>query len=176
LPALERVVAIIRELNNHQTKSNSVKTCVGCANRDECKEPCDAIKAQLPGIYEGTSSKEIAVEPNNFGFVENETSGINSAQNRHPHFDDLKNTSRITSVDAFDQYEQCWHIFTKKQHKVLIAYYKGGKTITEIANDLNKSIGTVSGLIARANLRKKKHNADLMATKIKLMKTINEEI
>lgn len=169
LPALERMVSMIREFNNHQ-KSKSTKTCDGCTHRNECKEPCDVITSQLPGVYEGNSSKEISINLDNFGFAENEASGINSSPNIPSCFDRGRNVSRITSTDIFAQYERCFDIFSIKQREVLEKHFRYGKKIIEIAQDLKKSPSTVSGLLSRAKEEKEKYEAKLRKQKFELLK------
>ena len=173
LPSLEITVAIIHEFRNSKAKSKETISCDSCIKKNECKKPCDAIEAQLAKPNSGKNSRErnISIDLDDFDAVDNEDSGI-ASKARTSQFSEIKNTARSTFTDIFAQYEQCFDIFTKKQREVLKHYYRDGKTITEISQDLKKAPSTVSELLKRANEEKEKHDAKLRKEKFRLIKNM----
>ena len=131
--------------------------CNTCLKIGQCQEPCELLERQLPKEYggkihgEGTINLDLDKVRNGDSIcddLEKEEGGKFARGN-------LKDMQKVTSVDFFGEYEACLPIFSKKQQQVLALYHRDGKTISQIAKELNKSASTIWGLLSRAEKRLK---------------------
>lgn len=160
LPSLERLMAVIREFCGQ--KSTVAKTPLPCDScpklKDKlCSKPCEALEAYLPRPYAGKIHDEGTIGTDLDDVRNGGGSGNKLEEENVKKLDQgtLKGFQKVVSIDFFAEYEACWHIFSKKQRPVLAAYYRDGKTITEIASELGKAKSTVWGLLHRAERKKR---------------------
>ena len=158
LPALKRLTAAICEFSMQKPLAGELLPCKSCPKIGVCKEPCDRLNSLLPKPYAGKGHHERNLNLN-FDEFESPSAGSQVVFEEEQQHKMPANQSRfksipiVTSLDIFEEYRQCWKIFTVKQREVLILRHDQGKTVTQIAKELKKWPSTISGILKGAEQR-----------------------
>jgi len=121
----------------------------GKETSESCSQPCGELDALLPKVYEGRGNREHLTKLC---------------------FDDLPIVEKIGFLEIFEQYQDCQHIFSRKQWEVVYLYYHDGKTEEEIAKEIGRARTTVSDLLNRAGRKKEEHDKKLRREKFDYLK------
>ena len=155
LPSLEKLVSVAKDFCSQKTHARISSPCESCSKKNNCIEPCKDLKKALQKINSGRSKHE-----NLTGFYEGT----------------LKEIQKTRDVNVFHDYEACKHLFTRKQWIIISQYWQEGKTITEIAGQLNRKPQTVSEHLKKAAIKKEDYDRNLRLEKLEyLRKKLNEE-
>lgn len=155
---------------------SSASPCDTCTRADSCTEPCRHLNALLPGSYVGKIHGEETISldfqclrgTDASADVYEEEDGVKF------NTDKLQSIRKVHSIDIFEPYVKCWGIFSNPQREVLILRHRDGRTMTEISEKVDKAVGTICGLLQRAEKRKREWEEKQLRTFLKFKREIDE--
>ena len=153
LPSLEKFILLAREFCGQNTAVSKPQLCKSCPERDICSEPCVRLQELLPKINSGRGKHENGSEFH-------DSTLIKIQEEKH--------------LDVFNEYEACKQIFTDKQRVTICLYYRDGKTLSEIAKELDKAISSIDERLKRARNRKEKYDRQLRTERLDYLRKKNE--
>ena len=146
-------ITFVRASQKLLTKDNpNRQACDNCDKAGICKEPCELVTSQLPGIYSGSSLLNKTFGGSLDNICDTITDHINDDDEAPKKLDrsSLRSIDRIRTDEIFILYKNCHLIFTTKEWRVVTLKIRDGNSYRSIGKKLGIAISTASDTFQRA--------------------------
>lgn len=148
IPVIKQIVTVLERVYQLNTDRPESLPCDTCDKKNQCKSTCSRLENLLPSINKGLSNHEKPYGDLIYQ-VSNAGPGNMNRLGRLDH-SSLRAIDRPRSEEIFTFYENCKHIFTKKEWRVISLRIKAEKTYEKIGEKLGISTSTASETFRRA--------------------------